>query len=84
MSKAEEELQKVSDTYSDGTKTICVLLYFRKDDEWDMWNEKHLVIAYQHGFQEILIGEASVGTNTYVRSVDMTDMAYKKIQKNQK
>ena len=57
----------MSDTYGDGMKTICILLYSGKADEWEMWKEKHLAIAYQCGYQEILMGETSVKLNSYVR-----------------
>ena len=54
----------MSDTYSDETKTTHVLSYSRKANEWEMWKEKHLAIAYQCGYQEILMGGASVNPNS--------------------
>ena len=49
----------------------------------DVEREKILAIAYQCGYQEILMGVASVKPDSYVRPTNMTDEEYKKIQKNQ-
>ena len=63
----------MSDTNLDGMKTIPVLSYSGKTEDWEMWKEKHLAIAYQRGCQDILTGETEVKGDGYVRLAYMSD-----------